>query len=104
MAAFHDSITLPETRTAIERLIEAAIARLDEMDGDCDLEPTLGSPSPKGTPCLDVGRWMAEQVARAGEDLHLGELHRVSALSQIDWAEGSALDETEEVSEDEGAD
>lgn len=43
MATFQDSTTLPESRTALEALIEAAIARLDEIDGDPDIEPSLGS-------------------------------------------------------------
>jgi hypothetical protein len=103
MADFQDTIALPETRTALERLIEAAIARLDDLDGDPDLEPPLGAPSPKKTPCVEVGRWMAEQAARAGED-YVGELHRVPMLSQAHWAEGNTVDEAEEVSEDEGAD
>ena len=43
MADNLDTILLPENRIDLEALIEAAIARLDDMDGDPDLEPTLGS-------------------------------------------------------------
>lgn len=97
MAVFPDTISLPENRADLEALIEAAIARLDGLDGDPDLEPTVASPEPAGTTCIEVGRWIAGCFERAGE------LHRVPQLSQVHWAQGSALDETEDVSEDEAA-
>jgi len=102
MAVFPDTISLPENRADLEALIEAAIARLDGLDGDPDLEPSVASPEPPGTPCVDVGRWMAGELERAGELLR-GELHRVPQLSQAHWAQGTAWDEVEEVCEDEGA-
>ncbi len=80
MADFSDSIPLPENRVDLENMIEAAISRLDEMDGDPDLEPMLGA-NDSGWHC--GSHWPAE------------------------WADHSpnsaALDECEDVSEDEGA-
>ena len=79
MADSLDTIPLPENRTDLEALIEAALARLDDMDGDPDLEPTLGSNaglSHGGT------YWPPEWVA--ARTAHLP-------------------DECEDVSEDEGA-
>ena len=38
MAVFPHTRDLPKNRADLEDLIEAAIARLDDMDGDCDLE------------------------------------------------------------------
>ena len=40
MAVSEDTLLLPKSRQALEDLIEAAIARLDELDGDPDLEET----------------------------------------------------------------
>ena len=40
MADSQHTPTLPENRTDLEALIEAAIARLDAFDGDPDLEVT----------------------------------------------------------------
>ena len=57
------------TRARIEARIEKLIAQLDEMDGDADAEPSLGSVGHGGT----------------------------------FWAQGTAPDECEDVSEDEGA-
>ena len=37
-------ITLQERRAALEAAVLAAIALLDDMDGDADLEPILGAP------------------------------------------------------------
>ena len=68
MDTYTNSTALPEDRVALEALIEAAIARLDELDGDPDLEPTLGAP----------------------------ELHRLPFLSQEHWAEGASFDERED--------
>ena len=87
-------------RALVERRIERLIAILDLIDGDPDLEPTMGAPDYKGTPCIDVGRWMAEHLERSSTH-GLSELYRVEQLSQVHWGEGVALDETEEVSEDE---
>lgn len=44
MPASFNTIALPETRLELEQLIEAAISRLDDFDGDPDLEPSLGAP------------------------------------------------------------
>lgn len=92
MATFHDSTTLPETRTALEALIEAAIARLDELDGDPDDEPCLGSPSREGPPNLDFASWAAH-----------GDFYCDTAASQAHWADGGDVGEREETCEDEGA-
>ena len=78
MADSEDIPNLPENREALEQLIEAAIARLDEMEDDRDLEPTLGS-----TLSLDL-------AGTAWPGL-VGELADPN------------IDECEEVCEDEGA-
>lgn len=44
--------TLPETRLELEQLIEAAIARLDDLDGDPDVEITCED---EGAQCDDEG-------------------------------------------------
>lgn len=44
--------TLPETRLELEQLIEAAIARLDDFDGDPDLEIQCED---EGAQCDDEG-------------------------------------------------
>ena len=38
-----DTIHLPEDRQSLECVIETLIAHLDALDGDCDLEPTIGA-------------------------------------------------------------
>ncbi len=97
-------VTLPPViacRSDLERLIEAAIAALDALDGDPDLEPAMGAPEPKRPHGGEVGRLMAD---RANHMEHTSaELQRLPLLDQRHWAEGAALDETEDVSEDEGA-
>lgn len=61
--------------TALDRLlgvVEAVLADLDALDGDADLEPSLGAPIP------------------------------YASVSQVHWAAGGDQDEREDVSEDEG--
>lgn len=84
-------------RALVEARIERLIEILDRLDGDPDLEPSTGSPEVRGTPCIDVGRWMALQLDRLdGPASWLPDGHRVSALSQAHWAEAAAFDEREE--------
>lgn len=79
MATFPDTTSLSETRAALENLIEAAIARLDELDGDPDLEPNIGASE---SDCLCGSDWPPAWVVQRSADLP---------------------DECEAVSEDEGA-
>ena len=91
MAAFPDTTTLPENRTALEQLIEAAIVRLDDLDPDPDDEPSLGAP---------------ETDAR-GTDAYFGHFagpRRSTALSQTRWAAGGSDDREADTADDEGAD
>lgn len=100
MANFLDSIPLPENRPALEQLIEAALARLDALDGDPDLEqgdpdledggdgePWLGSIDP-----VNQGAWsLGSDDDREGwaNDLEpsLGAIERGEG-SQVMWAAG----------------
>lgn len=77
--ALHRAPTARQRRqvleSALDRLldaVEAALADLDALDGDPDVEPTLGSPIP------------------------------YASVSQVHWAAGGDQDEREDVSEDEG--
>ena len=54
MAAFPNTLSLPENRPALEALVEAALARLDELDGDVDLEPCCEDESAQ---CEDEGSY-----------------------------------------------
>ena len=74
---------LQKRRAALEAAVAAAIALLDAMDGDADLEPTLGAPE------ATLG------VMRPGR--------LVRAMDQRRWAQGTDCGEREAVSEDEGA-
>ena len=89
MAAFPDTTTLPESRTDLESLIEAAIARLDEIDQDPDFEPTLGAPE-------------ADAMGTEAFFGHFAGPRRSTALSQARWAAGGT-DDREFACEDEGA-
>ena len=79
MADSQDTPSLPENRADLELLIETAIARLDEIDGEADLEPSLGS--------------------------HFSHAHvgTVWPDTRTDYTIAKGLDECEDVSEDEGA-
>jgi hypothetical protein len=58
----------------MERAVDALLAAMDAMDGDADLEPSLGSPEvgygrrrrTAGT--LDQRRWIAGNVAAAADE------------------------------------
>ena len=54
MAIVPNTITLPENRLDLEALIEAAIARLDDVDGDTDLEAVSED---EGAQCEDEGSY-----------------------------------------------
>ena len=54
MATFPDTTLLPENRPDLEALVEAAIARLDELDGDVDLGPCCED---EGAQCEDEGSY-----------------------------------------------
>ena len=117
-----DSTTVPESRTDLEALIEAAIARLDEIDPDPDLENgTDGEPDNDGEPLLGApeartGSWSglfleaysdedreldcADDEDNGDAEPSLGSLDRIA--DQTAWAGGGRCD-LEEQCEDEGA-
>jgi hypothetical protein len=43
---------VPAVRTLIERAIEGLLLLLDDLDGDADLEPTLGAPETPLPECV----------------------------------------------------
>ena len=72
MAIVPNTITLPENRLDLEALIEAAIARLDDVDGDTDQEPDSdGEPSLGSLDRVSQVRWSAGDSSDA-EDEHDG--------------------------------
>ena len=88
MATFPDTTILPETRADLEALIEAAIARLDDIDPDPDDEPSLGAP----------------EAALVGTSTYFGPmtgLRRTDALSQVAWATGGSDDREADTADDE---
>lgn len=121
MADSQDTTILPENRTDLEALIEAAIARLDAMDPDADLEdgfddePSLGAlecPADfgRGTIWLNTAGCDTDLEDDSCEDepsLGAPECmayapHLCGAMNQSYWARGSC-DDREVACEDEGS-
>ena len=57
MADSLNTLSLPENRPDLEALIEAAIARLDEIEPDPDLEPDDDGEPQLGAPEARAGSW-----------------------------------------------
>ena len=115
MAAFPNTISLPENRLDLEALIEAAIARLDDVEPDPDLEPDGDGEPILGAPEARSGSWNGlapdaytdDREADDGDgEPSLGSLNRVP---QTRWAAGGSDDFEDEhdgrepCCEDEGA-
>lgn len=87
-------IQLPDNRDALETLIEAAIARLDAMDGDPDLEDAGDAKPGLGSRELWTGNESAwahgehdeRELDTADLEPSLGSLERGPEQSQIGWA------------------
>jgi hypothetical protein len=79
-------------RQQLEQAVEAAIAALDALDGDADLEPAVGAPE---SPCA---RFAPSRFSPEGR-----VLGRLRPGDQRHWAEGGDCGEREDLCEDEGA-
>ena len=115
MAIVPNTISLPENRLDLEALIEAAIARLDDVDGDTDLEPDFDGEPSLGAPEAQGGSWSGlsleaycddREADDADDEPSLGSLDR---MPQTKWSAGGAGDLEDEhdgaepCCEDEGA-
>ncbi len=94
MATFPNSISLPKNREELESLVERLIARLDELDGDADLEDGSDSEpwiSAQETGPGRQGYWNCESPGDREWDIAdaepwLGSVERGPERSQIGWA------------------
>ncbi len=92
MADSLNTLSLPENRPALEALIEAAIARLDDIEPDPDLEPDEDGEPQLGAPEARTGTWNG-LYPEAFTDTHEAD--------DCDLEDGADI---EAVCEDEGAD
>jgi hypothetical protein len=94
MAVFPNSISLPKSREELESMIEAALARLDELDGCPDLEdgddhePWISAQEtgPGGQGSWGHGATDDREWDTADAEPWLGSVERGPEGSQISWA------------------
>ncbi len=105
MATFPNSISLPKNRADLEALIEAALTRLDELDGCPDFEDG-GDHEPwisaQETGPGGQGYWNCESPGdrewdAADAEPWLGSVERGPEGSQIGWAFSGDDDREEEM-------